>query len=811
MLNSTFGFGTLDSVNPVKSGPQKQPSPEKMANIIRARLNRGFYPVVVKTVVEESNLGENLDFGMEEGTDSNSYLCDSTFTAVRPIVDEPGESLVQGATVQYAPKVPLMPFRYPVFQEIQIVETLFKELSLDRNGIYIFEGSWGEVIIDATTWEMESQLLDHRCVVRLCNYGIAIIREIPGLTPKKAMERHHRCILIPWHEALFESRQGGEAVTIQILQNPDDVYSNGSDMFERLSFGSKVFVSDFFARRMLEDCQADSFTDQEYSICNTEDAMDEEGSIEIKEVTLESEVSASPSEVDQQEDVVDSDNKVEEESQDSEVPWFMRQDEEGLDYRQGFNSFEKAKEGAEDTTPPSKEEILAKDNAPLVPDQKETIPAADIMVAEDKVFQKTIDDFKARIKDFLVDPEKNFRLCEGVTLEELVKFLMCLNGQSAETFAGKFFKEKDNVTNSNILTIRNQLKPEAIQFLHERFLQNLYAEPSLRNLWWTLWGYTIIAVDGTCVNVPENDDPNSVCKGAKGAVYYQYRCTTANDCLNGVMHLVDASGKKKSDERAALLGMLDKFPSWMTPLLLMDRGFEGWELLVNLHRRGIKFVMRIKDSKSNGILQSFNMKEVGDQFQGLIRVTFYRPGHKHDVSTDDVKLGRFLDEDTDTYFMRLRILQFRLPGGKLETLVTNVPDYELTAIQLMKLYHWRWKAETSYYTLKYHCNLKFIHSKEAQYIPQELWAKFLMFNYTSFLITHTPIPPAKWKKGRKYEYAVKRSWALTQCVNHLHGDITAEQVGFRIVRNLQPIRPNRNYRRKVQPQTAPSFNARAGA
>ena len=151
MLNSTFGFDTLGSVNPVESGPQKQPSPEKMAHIIRARLNRGFYPVVVKTVVEESNLGENLDFDIEEGTDSNSYLCDSTFTVVRPIVDEPGESLVQGATVQYAPKVPLMPFRYPVFQEIQIVETLFKELSLDRNGIYIFEGSWGEVIIDATT------------------------------------------------------------------------------------------------------------------------------------------------------------------------------------------------------------------------------------------------------------------------------------------------------------------------------------------------------------------------------------------------------------------------------------------------------------------------------------------------------------------------------------------------------------------------------------------------------------------------------------------------------------------------------------
>ena len=850
MLNPTFGFGPMNPVNPTKSGTQKQPTPEDMARAIRNELNRVFYPVMLKPVVEESNsgeagelfdvgnTGENLGFGTEGVSGPNLSFPDSVFPSVPILVNEPGEYALRDFFPRETPEPPCAPLRYPDFQDIQIVETLFKELSLDRNGIYIFEGRWGEVIIDPNTWEMESQLLDGRCVARLCNYGIAIVREIKGLSPKRAMERYHRCTLIPWHEALFENNQGGGPVPVQILQSPEDVYSNGCDLFEGLSFGSKLFVSDFFARRALEDCQATSESDQDFSTCNPEDVVDEEGEYEIKEVSLESEVSTNPSEGNQPGAGGEGDqpetggegnqpgaggegnqpetggegaDNAKAENKEPEVPWFMRQDDEAIAYRQGFNAFEKTKEGAEDTTPPTKEEILAKDNAPLVPDQKETKSATEIMTGEDKVFQKTVDDFRERLTDYLVDPEKKFKLCAGVTLEELVKFMMCLNSQSAETRAGTFFKKGECVTNNEILAMRKQLKPEAIQFLHERFLKNLYEEESLRNLWWTLWGYTIIAVDGTCVNVPKNDDPNSVCKGAKGAVYHQYRCTTANDCLNGVMHLVDASGKKKSDERTALLGMLDKFPSWMTPLLLMDRGFEGWEVLVNLHRRGIKFVMRIKDASSNGILQSFDMKQAGDQFQALIRVTFYRPGHKHDVSTDDLKLGRFLDEDTDTYFMRLRVLQFRLPSGKLETLVTNVPDYELTALQLMKLYHKRWNVETSYFMLKYTCNLKFIHSKFAQYIQQELWAKFLLFNYASFLKTHAPLPPAKWKKGRKYEYAIKWSWALAQCVNHLEGSITAERVGAVIAKNLQPIRPNRNYKRDVRPQTVASFNGRGGA
>ena len=56
----------------------------------------------------------------------------------------------------------------------------------------------------------------------------------------------------------------------------------------------------------------------------------------------------------------------------------------------------------------------------------------------------------------------------------------------------------------------------------------------------------------------------------------------------------------KTHERTALLEMLARLPAAMKAILLMDRGFESYDVLASLLLSGKKFVQRLKDVNSTG-------------------------------------------------------------------------------------------------------------------------------------------------------------------------------------------------------------------
>ena len=55
--------------------------------------------------------------------------------------------------------------------------------------------------------------------------------------------------------------------------------------------------------------------------------------------------------------------------------------------------------------------------------------------------------------------------------------------------------------------------------------------------------------------------------------------------------------------------MLARLPEEMKVILLMDRGFEGYDMLASLLLSGKKFIQRLKDVNSNGILSSWNLPD----------------------------------------------------------------------------------------------------------------------------------------------------------------------------------------------------------
>ena len=505
-------------------------------------------------------------------------------------------------------------------------------------------------------------------------------------------------------------------------------------------------------------------------------------------------------------------------------PYFMKQDPESMKKRIEDIKHENEILGMDEESVPSPEELKELDESISKQERHDFVDPVTLITAVMAALKKAILTTLSH-DELFIDPKTGepsttgFNSKGGTSFEETVRFLMSgLNGESTQTAIVSFFG--DDMDAKKIWNSRCQISEECMRFLFEEFNRNLVASEELAPVFseMVFAKYHAFGIDGSCFNIPLNkEDPDTYCepnkKNQKG--YNQIHGVLLYGMFSGIYHSVVLNSKKKTAERATLLDIVqnneylrvleargDKY------VIMADRGFESWEVFAKLSMMGVNFIIRIKDSKSGGILKSLDLKAY-DQFEVGVNVVFHAKGFKKEAPVR-ARYATFLNEETAVLELSLRVLQFRLQkGGKLEALITNIPMSELTALQLEYLYSLRWQVETSFRTLKYQINLRYCHSKKAVFVRQELWAKMTMFNFASLIMSHIKVPDAKWSKGRKHEYAIKRAHGIALCYRLLKGTMNVETVARRILMNLQPIRPDRNYKRDVRSQSNVGFNNRS--
>ena len=100
----------------------------------------------------------------------------------------------------------------------------------------------------------------------------------------------------------------------------------------------------------------------------------------------------------------------------------------------------------------------------------------------------------------------------------------------------------------------------------------------------------------------------------------------------------------------------------------------------------------------------------------------------------------FLDLEKDgkqaVYPMKLRIVRFLLDTGEYECIVTNLKRDAFPPWRIKELYHLRWGIETSFRKLKYSVGLSCFHSKKAEYVEQEIYARVIMYNFCESITPH---------------------------------------------------------------------------
>ena len=243
--------------------------------------------------------------------------------------------------------------------------------------------------------------------------------------------------------------------------------------------------------------------------------------------------------------------------------------------------------------------------------------------------------------------------------------------------------------------------------------------------------------------------------------------------------------------------------------MLLDRGYEALNVYAHLLKNGFYFLIRLKDTDSNGITASYrNCGETFDiDFDKIItKHTPYHTENKEDykVITDRTTFD-FMEKAGDELPMQFRIVRFQLDNRNFECAATNLPRDEFPPEKLKVLYARRWGIELFYRDLKYTLGMNNLHSRKTNSIKHEIYSNLIMHNFCRINSSFAEVKKNKDIKSRKVNF----STAVTIYKAFLRGLCPAENVICLISKNLLPEIPGRSFELDLKPKSCTHFCYRA--
>jgi len=427
-----------------------------------------------------------------------------------------------------------------------------------------------------------------------------------------------------------------------------------------------------------------------------------------------------------------------------------------------------------------------------------------------KLMKATIRDMARNPAQFTRTPGRDFTRKRKLDFASVVSILLSMSGGSTASSLMDYFKFDPNAASASaFVQQRAKLKPEAMEYLFQRFVQGSPAKKTFR-------GYRLLAVDGSDLQIfADPNDSESYYPGSNGQHPYSLLHLNAlYDLENRVYTDAFIQKSRGWNEHKALIEMLDR-ATILHAVLLADRGYEGYNNLAHLQEKGWKYLFRIKDG-ANGIASGLVLPDT-DEFDLSVELHLTRR------QTNDVKTlcsanpnrYRWLPSNTNFdylpranrkhdsisfYKLSFRVVRFRLSETSSETVVTNLPADSFPPEELKRLYARRWGIETSFRQLKYTLGLVHFHAKKVEHIYQEIFAKLTMYNFSELITSHV----VTQKRSTKYSYSVNFSAAVHVCRNFFLGNVSPPKLEALLSRLLLPVRPGRSNSRK--PVQRPPFS-----
>jgi len=349
---------------------------------------------------------------------------------------------------------------------------------------------------------------------------------------------------------------------------------------------------------------------------------------------------------------------------------------------------------------------------------------------------------------------------------------------------------KREVTASAFSQARQKLKHGAFIELNEKTLKHFYDNNDVRK-----WhGFRLLAVDGSTIKVPKNDDVREYFGELVPRQGESCPLARISQCFDVLNHMsIDAIIEARSVGERDLAVRHFKLIS-AGDLILLDRGYPAFWLFRLIYEKNADFCARLPLNQWN-ITNEFLATGLQEQ---IIYLTMNASS-----KAKCVELGLSTDP------IKLRLIRIDNENNENPTiLITSLIDTNLYPVEIFRdLYHQRWPVEESYKIIKSRIEIENFSGKNVEAVKQDFYANIFTCNLTSILAF-----PIHNKIEQKYKHAklnYKINWTQTFAKMRNFGillyfrkNITnlIEKLHILFIDNVSSVRPGRLFPRKNKVQ-----------
>ena len=268
---------------------------------------------------------------------------------------------------------------------------------------------------------------------------------------------------------------------------------------------------------------------------------------------------------------------------------------------------------------------------------------------------------------------------------------------------------------------------------------------------------------------------------------------------------------RRMNENKALVEMIERSTIEGNVIVVADRGFESYNNFAHIENKGWNYLIRVKNSNSNGILSTLRLP-IEEEFDVSIQRTLTRKQTREIIAHPDIY--KFLPNNVNFDFfdfkanmfypISFRVVCFKIADDSYETVITNLNQSDFPPDELREIYRKRWGIETSFRELKYAVGLTCFHAKKQEYIIQEIFARIIMYNFALMITSRVIIS----QTDTKHIYQVNFTVAIHICRNFLrlwNNNIPPPDIEAMLRKNILPVRTGRKSECKIRRKKAVSF------
>lgn len=418
-----------------------------------------------------------------------------------------------------------------------------------------------------------------------------------------------------------------------------------------------------------------------------------------------------------------------------------------------------------------------------------------------KILFEEITKLDVNKNEFLRNPDKDFSKIRKLDFSTMVKIILSMEAGSLKSELFNYFDYlSKTATTSAFVQQRSKILYTAFENLFHSFNER-FDDYKLYK------GYRLLAIDGSTVPISydKNDTSTFMSNGAKAKGSNSVHLNAQYDLLNCIYTDLIVQPNAQMNEHEAYVSMVNRYSNKHNAIFIADRGFESLNSFEHVNKSENKFLTRIKDIDSNGILKNLKLPEA-PEFDTDIRIILTTKQTKEVKSNKSLyKLLStsskfdFINKDDPFYNLVFRVVRIKISDDSYECIATNLNRDEFPMKEIKHLYNLRWGIETAFRDLKYTVAMNAFHCKKREFVYQEIFARIILYNFSERIVQKIVL---KNNKKRKYTYKINFARAFRICRYFLRfrGKRNPPDVELLIATELLPIRPHRLFECNPKPK-----------